>query len=138
MGQRHQAFIIARVLTAHGEKHYRCVGAFHHQWCYETLPLSAAARFLTLIQQKDNAEIIREELRLIQGKYGRWRRSPEIPKVPLPYTTFLLASSWNMDYEDLLLPYVSGTCFSNDVQWADMGSTQGGSTYHNSLVQLAA
>lgn len=134
MGRRHQVFIIARVLTADGEKHYRCVGAFHHQWCYETLPISAAARLLTLIKQKDNAEIIREELRLIQGKYGRWRQSPRVPKVPLPYTTFLLASSWTTDYGDPLLSYASGISFNNDVKPADMGSTEGGSTYHNCFV----
>lgn len=53
MCQRHQVFIIARILTAQGEKHYRCVGALHHQWCYGNLSFLGAHRFLTLIKQTD-------------------------------------------------------------------------------------
>ena len=126
MGQRHQAFIIALVRTAQGKKHYRCVGAFHHQWCYGNLPLLAAYRFLTLIKQKDNAQIIREDLRLIEGKYGRWKQVPKTPAVPLPYTTFLLGSSWTTDFENTLEPYASGISLRNSVLHADMGSTGGG------------
>lgn len=126
MGQRHQVFIIARIRTAQGETYYRCVGALHHQWCYGTLPLFAASRFLILIKQKDNTAVVREELRLIQGRYGRWKELPEIPHVPLPYTAFLLASSWTTDYEDPLNPYASGISFRNSVLPAGMGSTEGG------------
>jgi hypothetical protein len=133
MGQRHQVYIIALILSAQGEKHYRCVGGFHHQWCYGNLPLLAARRFLTLIKQKDNAEIIREDLRLIEGKYGRRKQAPKIPAIPLPYTTFLLGSSWTIDFENALEPYASGVSFSNAVLPADMGSTQGGKFLNNAL-----
>jgi len=78
-----------------------------------------------LIKQKDNAEIIREDLRLIEGKYGRRKQAPKIPAVPLPYTTFLLGSSWTTDFENTLEPYASGISLSNSVLHADMGSTQG-------------
>ncbi|KAJ7179891.1 hypothetical protein C8R43DRAFT_379092 [Mycena crocata] len=125
MGQRHQVFILARVL-AHGEPvpRYRCIGALHHQWCYGRLPLKAAKRFTSLMKQKDNAEIIREELRLIQGKYGPAETEPLLPEVPCPYTAFLLASAWCVDL-DPELHYASGGSFKNSLLDAKMGSTHG-------------
>lgn len=48
-----------------------------------------------------NAAIIREELKLIQGKYGRHGSlEPKIPKAPCLYTIFLLASALNISLED--------------------------------------
>ncbi|KAJ7047474.1 hypothetical protein C8F04DRAFT_9306 [Mycena alexandri] len=125
MGQRHQAFLIARV-AAHNATataaRYRCVGAYHHQWCYGRLPLMAARRFLTLVKQKDNAEIIREQLRTIQGKYGIGETEPRMPAVPCPYPTFLLASAFCLDLE---AGYASGVSFQNGVLDAEMGSGDG-------------
>lgn len=129
MGQRHQVFLIARVVphnSPQGEARYRCVGAFHHQWCYGRLPLRATHRLLTLFKNEDNAEIIREELRVIQGRYGRPRTAPAMPPVPCPYTTFLLASSWTIDLEDPTEPYASGGSFTNGALSANISSFGGG------------
>jgi hypothetical protein len=98
MGQRHQAFIIARVVPHGGTKHqYRCIAAFHHQWCYGKLPLQATRRLLTLVKQKDNADIIRAEIRSINGKYGSLGNKPDVPDVPCPYVALLLATCWSTD-----------------------------------------
>ena len=129
MGQRHQAFVVAR-LVPHGQTrpYYRCIAALHHQWCYGRLPLRAARRLLTLVKQKDNAEIIREEIRLLQGKYGRCKRQPKIPEVPSPYIGFLLASAWNLDFDETPLGvYASGGSLDMALLYADMNSFQGGS-----------
>ncbi|KAJ7499023.1 hypothetical protein FB451DRAFT_1016034 [Mycena latifolia] len=123
MGQRHQIFIVARV-TAHNAKtpRYRCVGAYHHQWCYGRLPLMATRRFISLIKQKDNAEIIEEEIRALQGKYALEEDKPRLPQAPCPYALFLLASAWCVDLE---AHYTSGVSFENSVLDAKMGSTEG-------------
>ncbi|KAI0041287.1 hypothetical protein FA95DRAFT_712681 [Auriscalpium vulgare] len=127
MGQRHQAFVIARV-RPHGDAStppkYRCITAFHHQWCYGTLPLRAAMRFITLLKQDDNAELVRAELATLHGKYGRWREEPRIPEVPASLVAFLLATSWSvaLESED---GYASGISFANDVLHADMSSGGG-------------
>jgi hypothetical protein len=71
MGQRFQAFIIARVVPYGGKTaRYRCVGAIHHQWCYGRLPLKALRRFLTSVKEPLNAQIIRHELEGLHGKYA--------------------------------------------------------------------
>ncbi|EDR04956.1 uncharacterized protein LACBIDRAFT_330180 [Laccaria bicolor S238N-H82] len=117
MGQRHQAFLIARVKSkAHGETpaetRYRCIAALHHQWCYGRLPVKAARRFLTLVKQKDNAQIILEELRNFDNATSS--------KIPCPYSLFLLTSAWTVD----LTPgeeYNSG----GSILSAEMGSSDG-------------
>ncbi|KAJ7597531.1 hypothetical protein C8J56DRAFT_920300 [Mycena floridula] len=124
MGQRHQAFVIARVVP-HGEKKpaYRCIAAVHHQWCYGRLPLKALDRFLKLVKQPNNAEIVLEEIQLIQGKYGRHQQTPEIVDVPCPFTSFLLSSAWAVDLEDPY--YYSGVKYPGSVLPANMGSFEG-------------
>ncbi|KAJ7742508.1 hypothetical protein DFH07DRAFT_836669 [Mycena maculata] len=127
MGQRHQVFMVARVaLRGATTTRYRCVGAFHHQWCYGRLPLKAARRFITLIKQKDNAEIVKDELRAIQGKYGSSADTsePKFPDIPCPYSTFLLASAWCVDLEGPNY-YASGVSFQNSVLETTMGSADG-------------
>jgi hypothetical protein len=130
MGQRHQAFVIARVRPHSGDSStppkYRCIAAFHHQWCYGRLPLHATHRFITQVKQKDNAEIIRSEIAAIQGKFGRWKKKPGLPHFPCPFTAFLLATNWSVDLEDPDAPYASGVSFSNAALEADMGSGEGG------------
>lgn len=140
MGQRHQAFIIARVV-AHGDTkaYYRCLGAIHHQWyatetilplvlmipacrCYGLLPLRAVDRFLTLAKNPINAVIIREEIKSVQGQYGR-NAEPKIPDVPLPYSIFLLSSAFNCDFEE---SYISGGPFEHGLLSARMGCWDGG------------
>ncbi|TFK70016.1 hypothetical protein BDN72DRAFT_819439 [Pluteus cervinus] len=99
MGSPHQAYIIAKVIP-HGRNkpNYRCIGAIHHQWCYGSLPLGAALRFMALIKQKENADIIKEEVKALNGKYGsRLSQPPLIPSVPCPFTNFLMNSAWSVD-----------------------------------------
>ncbi|KII92947.1 hypothetical protein PLICRDRAFT_172971 [Plicaturopsis crispa FD-325 SS-3] len=123
MGQRHKAFVIARVLPHISEEDttakYRCVAAFHHQWCYGRLPLLATRRFLTLA--KNNATIIRSEIRAIDGKYGK-----HIDDTPCPYIAFLLATAWTTDLSgDEAEAYTSGVSFFNDILSADSSSYGG-------------
>ena len=103
MGQRHQVYLISRV-APHGkplgETRYRCIAALHHQWCSGSLPLRAATRFITLIKQKENAEIIREEINNIHGLYGIFRIPPKLPEVPCPFAHFLMHSAWTSDLND--------------------------------------
>ena len=123
MGQRHQDFIIARVVphgSPPGDAQYRCIGALHDQWCYGRLPLKAATRFMTLIKQEDNATIIREELRAIDGLYGRFK--PRIPDIPCPFTHFLLLSAWSTELSDEKKSYKSNVIPLK----AGMGSMEGG------------
>lgn len=126
MGQRHQAFLIARV-KPHGsnEARYRCVAAYHHQWCYGTLPIRAARRFLDAARQPENKEIIQEELRNLDGKYGVHQQEPAIPAVPCPFTARLLGDSWDCDLSDKS-SYLSGTTFEHTILDAGMGSWDGG------------
>jgi hypothetical protein len=133
MGQRHQAFVIARVRPHSADSStppkYRCIAAFHHQWCYGRLPLNATYRFITQVKNNNNAEIIRGEIAAIQGKYGGrllQNSGPELPRIPCPYTAFLLATNWAVDLEDPDLPYASGVSFDNATLHADMGSRDGG------------
>ncbi|KAK0242739.1 hypothetical protein EDD85DRAFT_300916 [Armillaria nabsnona] len=126
MGQRHQVFAIAKVIPKGDTRaYYRCVAAWHHQWCYGTLPLKATRRFLTLLEQKDNAEIVLDEIRRVQNKYGRWREKPELPDLPCSYISFLMGSAWNVDLEDPADPYFHRGTFLGSILEADMGSTEG-------------
>lgn len=126
MGQRHQTFIIARIIP-HGQTaaKYRCIGAFHSQWCYGTLPLKATLRFLTLIKQPANAEIIRYEISETNGKYGRWGEKPRLVDVPCPYSLFLLGSAWNVDLDPSNY-YAAGVNFLHGILSARMRSFGGG------------
>lgn len=128
MGQRHQVYLIARV-TPHGkplgETRYRCIAALHHQWCYGRLPLQAATRFINLIKQKENAEIIREEINDIHGLYGEFGTLPELPEVPCPFAHFLMHSAWTSDLNDPKEFYESRGC----VLPAGMGTRHGGTEF---------
>ncbi|KAG6919679.1 hypothetical protein DXG01_002622 [Tephrocybe rancida] len=114
MGQRHQIFLIAKIIPHKlTEAKYRCIAAMHHQWCYGSLPLLATRRLLTLLKKPEHSQIVREELRVLNGKYGRWRVAPKTPTVPCPFSSFLLSVSFNMPD------------FSNAVLDSNMGSSQG-------------
>jgi hypothetical protein len=130
MGQRYQAFVIARVrphsTDSSAPPRYRCIAAFHHQWCYGRLPLIATNRFITQVKQANNAEIIRTEIAATQSKYGRWKQEPQLPRIPCPFTAFLLATNWSVDLEDPDVIYASGVSFDNGTLHADMGSRDGG------------
>ncbi|KAK0469479.1 uncharacterized protein EV420DRAFT_1633904 [Desarmillaria tabescens] len=128
MGQRSQTFAIAKVVP-YGETkaYYRCVAAWHHQWCYGILPLLAARRFLTLLEQRDNAEIVVDELRRLQGQCGRWESqdAPRIPRVPCSYISFLIGSAWNVDINDPFDSYFHRSSFQGSLLPANMLSGDG-------------
>lgn len=135
MGQRHQLFIIARLRPYGAAENspplYRCVAAFHSQWLYGCLALRSARRILTLIKKKENAEIVRAEIDGLQGKYGRRQQEPIMPKVPAPFTAFLLSigTTINTENNDVDGYFVfDGTSFSNGVLSSEMRSW-GGSEY---------
>ncbi|KAE9403599.1 hypothetical protein BT96DRAFT_814672, partial [Gymnopus androsaceus JB14] len=107
--------------------YYRCLGAYHHQWCYGSLPLRAADRFITLVKQPVNAAIIREEIKSVQGKYGRHEQEPQIPDAPCPYSIFLLACALNIDLEER---YIHGGPFRSSLLEAWMGCWDGGLCQH--------
>ncbi|KAE9405047.1 hypothetical protein BT96DRAFT_749889, partial [Gymnopus androsaceus JB14] len=104
MGCRHQAFLIARIVphgSTDGKAYYRCIGAYHHHWCSQTQPHSVLNNFLTLLKQPVNAAIVREEVKSVQGKYGRYgSQEPIIPNAPCPYSLFLLGTEYCIDFEE--------------------------------------
>ncbi|KAF8165997.1 hypothetical protein B0H34DRAFT_649747 [Crassisporium funariophilum] len=103
MGQRHQVYLIAKVVPhdkTPREARYRCIGALHHHWCYGRAPLQATTRFMKLIKQKENAEIIREEINALHGLYGVFSQKPDLPEIPCPFAHFLVSSSWSGSYLD--------------------------------------
>ncbi|KAI0922107.1 hypothetical protein AcV5_000482 [Taiwanofungus camphoratus] len=132
MGQRHQAFVIARV-RPHGPPNaapkYRCIAAFHHQWCYGSLPLNAARRFITLVKQPENAEIVGAELRSMSGKYGdHWEaKPPHMPGVPCKFISFLLGISFSVGLGSFMPneAYVDGPHYSHNLLDAKMDSGDG-------------
>lgn len=126
MGQRHQAFLIAKV-KPHGSTtaQYRCIAAYHHQWCYGSLPLQAARRCMALVRQPQNAAVVREELRSIDGRYGPCAEKPRIPQVPCPFSAALLAHSWDADFAQETV-YVTGVSVQNNMLHAGMSSWGGG------------
>jgi hypothetical protein len=80
---------------------------------------------LTLVKQKDNADIIRAEIRSINGKYGSLGNKPDVPDVPCPYVALLLATCWSTDLAVDSL-YASSISFSNNILEAGMKSGDGG------------
>ncbi|KAK7440619.1 hypothetical protein VKT23_016967 [Stygiomarasmius scandens] len=120
----HQAFLIAR-LVPHGSKtgqaYYRCIGVHNHLHCYGALPLTAVHRFITLLKNPNNADIVRDEIRRVQSVYGRMGEEPRVPLMPCPYVLLLLSMAWNMDLEPMTA-YASGSRFEIGVLDPDMGS----------------
>ncbi|KAI3616401.1 hypothetical protein WG66_012583 [Moniliophthora roreri] len=124
MGQRHQVFLIARLIphsdskSSDGNKSqpfYRCITAHHNQWCYGRLPLSGSRRFLNLLKIPDNIEILRDELRRAQGKYGRQGKAPHVHALGFPYAHYLLAQAWDTDLDNPDSAYASGVGLENAV-----------------------
>ncbi|KAG6823044.1 hypothetical protein H0H92_011600, partial [Tricholoma furcatifolium] len=125
MGQRHQAFLIAKIVPR-GETtaKYRCVVANHHEWCFGMMPLRATRRFLTLLKKPEHAQIIREELRALDGKYGRWRQEPPVPAIAAPFSWFLLTTSFNVNFNPSDNDPIPSNAHLN--LNANMGSAEGG------------
>ncbi|EIW65248.1 uncharacterized protein TRAVEDRAFT_109959 [Trametes versicolor FP-101664 SS1] len=138
MGQRHQAFLIARVRPKHGEPAYRCIAACHHQFCAGVLPLRAVYRFIRLITQPENAAIVRTELHEIDGKYGRSRQDGgRMPQVPCPYSVSLLATAWTTNLDPSIgSPQYDGFTLRHAVLDATMGCWGGDNNEGISIIDV--
>ena len=139
MGQRHQVFLIARIIP-HGETHakYRCVAALYHHWCYGSLPLCATRRLLTLLKKPEHVKIVAEEIRSLDGEYGRWRVAPEMPRVPCVFSSFLMYSAFNYDLQDDPQDsYVNHSTFGFEFLNPNMGSFEAGQFDITSPLNLA-
>ena len=92
MGSQHEFYLIAKIKPHGGGKAtYRCIGALCAQWYHGSMPVSAARRAIQLFRVPDNAQIVQEELRAIDGKYGaHGSEKPIISARPCPYSLFLL------------------------------------------------
>ena len=101
MGNRHQCYVIARVKPRGSTKRkYRCVAAWHHQFCGVDAANEAVKRFLTTLRVPENLEVVREELLSLDDEYPEnVRDEPEMPVVPCPYISRILGDSWDTDME---------------------------------------
>ncbi|EJF63079.1 hypothetical protein DICSQDRAFT_103597 [Dichomitus squalens LYAD-421 SS1] len=126
MGQRHQAFLIARVRPHGSPPNYpgqrRCIAAVYHQWCFDQAPLEAARRFVNLINNSENLSVVRAELRALEGQYGpHGEEEPCIPNYPCPYTASLLGSAWTTDLAAGRRMYASGLTLEHNIMPAWVG-----------------
>ncbi|KAJ3543047.1 hypothetical protein NMY22_g3280 [Coprinellus aureogranulatus] len=102
MGARHQLFLVARVRKeSEAPKEYRCVAAFHRQWCSGTSPLLCVHRFRLLARVKSNADLIQRDLDMYH--LGLQRSS----EFPCPYISFLAGMAFSIDLEQRHLTWVS-------------------------------
>lgn len=111
----HQVFIIARV-KAHGASQatYRCVAGYRHHYCEGDDSLTATLRFLHVLKQPDNADVVREEIRSLDGKYGVPGKDPQWPDMPCGFLSSVVAASWDVIRDgDRLI--VDGTWFLDKV-----------------------
>ncbi|CAA7259652.1 unnamed protein product [Cyclocybe aegerita] len=100
MGQRHQVFLIARIVPdgKPSKARYRCIAALHHQWTYGCLALKAVTRFMALVKQRDNSEIIQDEIRSANELYGSLEPQQKLPRVLCPYLQFLACVAWCVNF----------------------------------------
>ncbi|KAJ8095109.1 hypothetical protein PM082_010328 [Marasmius tenuissimus] len=78
--------------------------------CFRTLPVEAARHFIESVKVEENAEVIRLELKAIDGRYGAHTdEEPVITAHPCPFTLFLLAMAFNADIGHEI--YASGATF---------------------------
>ena len=106
MGRRLQAYLIARVNTAREEParlEYRCVGAIYHQSIFAERTLKAAHLFERLAKQKDNAALLREDLR----RYAE--RNETDPAFPCLYASWLLYSAFSYESSAQIIECNEGT-----------------------------
>ncbi|KAI0350639.1 hypothetical protein OH77DRAFT_1463497 [Trametes cingulata] len=116
MGQHFQVYVVSRVLQPANRFRYQIVAAYHHEWCYQLLPLRALHRFFSLLQNRENASLVRDELWLLNLKSGEGLTIPaakDDPALPCPYLSSLLAISWSVDLENGR--YISGTSFTSSL-----------------------
>ncbi|OJT06538.1 hypothetical protein TRAPUB_2615 [Trametes pubescens] len=113
MGANFQVFLIANVPAHGGGYSYQCVGAFNHYYCFGVRPLRALYRFFSLLRVRENAALVRDELR----SFSTWNLQDDPleawmnPAVPCPYAVSLLSIAWTIDLEHL--PYISKYSLGN-------------------------
>ncbi|KAJ8472359.1 hypothetical protein ONZ45_g16678 [Pleurotus djamor] len=126
MGQQHQVYLIAKVVphgSTDGKPQYQSLGGFHNQWCLARLPVQATRRFIDLVNQPQNAEIIRYEINAIQGKYNlKSRVKPVLPQIPCPYLMYVLAMAWSFKVEVEEPHYLSGHSVEPNLIGSSRGS----------------
>ena len=109
MGQRHQLFVIAKILGR-----YRSLAALHHQWLYGLGAVKSCERIVRLFQDTSNRHLLEHELDYAK-KLPReiWAekvdRSDRLPKFPFVTTCLVLGASLDVEtgYSShvLLLPW---------------------------------
>lgn len=105
----HQVFIIARV-KARGASQatYRSIAGYRQHYCDGDGALEATLRFLHALKQPENADVVREEIRSLDGHYGAPGEKPEPSDMPCGFLSTVLAASWDViSREDRLI--VDGT-----------------------------
>ena len=84
-------------------------------------------RFITLVQQDDNATVVQAEIENIQRKYGRRTKKPAIPDYPCPFTLAMLGIAYSVEKlpsdDD---PIVPTGATSNNILEADIGAWDAG------------
>lgn len=114
MGANLQVFLIAEVPIPEGRSFYQCVGAFNHHYCFGIRAVRALYRFFSLLRVRENAALVRDELR----SFAQWNLRGDAPletwmnpAVPCPFAVSLLSIAWTTDLEHL--PYLSNYSPSN-------------------------
>ncbi|THG98610.1 hypothetical protein EW026_g3611 [Hermanssonia centrifuga] len=85
------------------------------------------------VMQKDNAEIIREELHSLSGKHGTFGNEPAIPDTPCPFLASVLGMSWDIDLDS---GYSSGGTITNSLLPAGMCSWDGDNNDGISIIDV--
>lgn len=85
-------------------------------------------RFFRLVTRPENAAILREELREMDGKYGNAHQEGDpVPRAPCPYGVSLLATAWTTDLPDI-------TSSANSVTTMSRGSHYDGVTLRHGVL----
>ncbi|KAK0653124.1 hypothetical protein B0T16DRAFT_407477 [Cercophora newfieldiana] len=91
MGQRHQLFIIAKILGR-----YRTIAVVHHQWLYGSGPTKACWRILQILEHPANKQLIRHELCYAAARPNSWWDTLE-DTIPFPITAACLLLGSGLD-----------------------------------------
>ncbi|KAF2001563.1 hypothetical protein P154DRAFT_619238 [Amniculicola lignicola CBS 123094] len=100
MGQRHQLFVIAKVLDR-----YRSLAAVHHQWLYGFTALRTCRRLAQIFQAPENRHLLKLELARAAALDEKvwaapvdWNSYPEFPFIT---TALMLGTALDLDNEQV-------------------------------------
>ncbi|KAI9058068.1 hypothetical protein FKP32DRAFT_1762048 [Trametes sanguinea] len=96
MGNRHQSYLIARVGAT---SRRRCVAGIHYQHSDGVEPVRAIRRLMTLVAQKENAAVVRGELRALDGVSDDENLRTRFGH-PCPFSASLLLAAFTTDLEE--------------------------------------